>query len=142
MKKRKYSVALLFVCLLMVAQGQAEASNRGAQVVLGSGERGSVTFKFHAVFTPSGRINGTFFADNPEFPDRYPITGKIDCGWVADDIGVFGGTDTTSGEQFTVQVSDEPDGLVFGTKRPNCSTVGFGSPIPITEGRIRIKNGR
>jgi hypothetical protein len=134
-------VAVLLAFVLFMGSSQTESAGNGAQVLLGSGERGVVTFKFTVVFTPSGKLNGTFFADNPDYPNIYPITGNIDCGWVAGDTAVFGGTDKTSGEGFTVLISDDPDGLTFGDGRPNCLTSGFGGAIPITEGRIRIING-
>ena len=109
--------------------------HNGADQIKGKGKRGSVDFVFHVVITPSGQVNGKFFAENPGV---FTIKGKVDCGSVIGNVGVFGGPVDGAEDHFTVKVTDGPDGFIFGVNRPNCDTGGFGVPIPITEGEITV----
>jgi hypothetical protein len=107
----------------------------GADVVIGHGERGIVEFSFTGVFTPSGVVKGWARVETPTLS----LTGKIACGSVAGNRAILGGRSDT-GVDFVLMVSDGPDGIIFGTGRPNCDTTGFGDPasLPLSTGNIRV----
>ena len=68
------------------------------------------------------------------------IEGPVTCAWIDRNIGVFGGRDDATASDFTVMVSDRPDGMIIGTGRFACDTTGFGDPasLPISDGDILI----
>ena len=107
----------------------------GADTIIGSGKRGAVEFRFHVVVTPAGNAEGEYYEVNPGVAT---FRGRVDCGWVSGNIGVFGGVIDGTDDTFTIMVSDDPDGIIIGTGRPNCDTSGFGVLIPITEGEITV----
>jgi hypothetical protein len=94
-----------------------------------------VAFEFKIIESSSKLVKGDFFLDNPGY---FTIEGTIDCIWTNGNIAVFGGIDEDTQIPFTVMVSDNPDGIVFGLNRPNCDISGFGVPIPITDGNITV----
>jgi Tol biopolymer transport system component len=116
----------------------------GADMITGNGRRDSVAFEFHVVLTPPGKVVGRFDSNLMSNIDVL-IKGDVDCGWVAGNIGVFGGLmdgadpDATQ-SYFTVMVGDGPDGIIIGTGRPDCGTTGFGVPgsLAISSGEIVV----
>jgi hypothetical protein len=129
---------------LVVALGVVAGSSAAGRVgVNGDGTRGTATFSFSVVLK-AGAVSGPFSFDNG-LGTSY--SGNATCGSVSGNIAIFGGTATDNSGRTTdavFEVSDNPDGLIFGTGRPACDTTGFGDPtsLPITSGSIRITGRR
>jgi hypothetical protein len=64
---------------------------------------------------------------------------RIRCGSFHGNIAVVGGT-SDIGVDFVLMVTDDPDGIIVGTFRPNCDTTGFGDPasLPLSSGFIKV----
>ena len=134
MKLRIAVVTLAVVALLL--GGIVPSSAGGADHVKGMGFRGPVEFQFFAVLTPSGNVVGRFHVN---FPGFGPSEGRVSCGWITGNQAVIGGVSNT-GEAFTLNMTDDPDGIIFGSADTPCDTTGHGWPgsVPLTSGDIQI----
>jgi hypothetical protein len=133
--KLKIAVVALAVPALLVG-GAVQSSARGADHVMGKGFRGPVEFEFFAVLTPSGNVVGRFHIN---FPGFGVSEGKVNCGWINGNQAVIGGI-SGSGEAVTLNMTDDPDGIIFGSADMPCDISGHGWPgsLPLTSGDIQI----
>lgn len=129
----KYITLILLVVILIVSYSQVDASS-DLSLAIGKGKRNTVTFEFKIIQTSSKLVKGDVFAENPGL---WTVEGTIDCLSVNGHTAVFGGINEVTNNPFTIMVSDNPDGIIFGTGS-NCDTTGFGVPIPIEEGNIVV----
>ena len=136
MKKNAAILVAGALTMLWLVYSPFVAGAAGADTIQGKGERDTTSFNFTAVITPAGDAHGHFKA----VLSGTSISGKITCGSVVGNVGVFGGQMADTEDDFTIMVNDEPDGIIIGTGRPNCDTSGFGDPgtLPITAGTIRV----
>ena len=136
MRKLAFAALILATAVMaLVSPSPVRSRAAGADVVIGHGERANAVFSFTAVFTPSGKINGRARVEVPGLG----FTGRIECGSIHGNIAVVGGT-SDSGLDFVLMLSDNPDGIIVGTGRPNCDTTGFGDPasLPLASGFIKV----
>lgn len=105
-------------------------------VAFGRGQRPNVDFAFDAVLGASGAVDGRASVD----VGGLSFAGDIDCGSVSGDLAILGGTSDSGAVEFVLMVSDDPDGIIVGTGRPNCDTTGFGNPasLPLSNGNIFV----
>jgi hypothetical protein len=109
--------------------------------ITGSGLSKGLPFNFQVWIDHSDVAHGTFSGSVPSSAGgALVIEGAVTCAWIDGNIGVFGGRSEATGTDFTVMVSDRPDGMIIGTGRFGCDTTGFGDPagLPITDGDILV----
>jgi hypothetical protein len=106
----------------------------------GSGLSGGLPFSFQVYIDHSGVAHGTFSGSVASPTGELALDGVVSCGWVEGNLGVFGGRSDATAIDFVVMVSDRPDGMIIGTRRPACDVTGFGDPagLPITDGDITV----
>jgi len=109
-------------------------------VMTGSGLSKGLPFTFQVWIDHSDVAHGTFSGTVPSPTGTLVIEGPVTCAWIEGNIGVFGGRTEPAETDFTVMVSDRPDGMIIGTGRFGCDTNGFGDPasLPITAGDILV----
>ena len=109
-------------------------------VTSGSGVSYGFPFAFEVWIDHEGIAYGTFSGSVPGTSGPLVLEGSVTCAWIEGKIGVFAGRSTATGTDFTIMVSDGPDGMIIGTGRPGCDTTGFGDPtsLPITGGYIHV----
>jgi hypothetical protein len=109
-------------------------------VMSGTGTADGYPFTFQVWIDHEDVAHGSFSGKVRGESGPVLLEGPVSCAWIRGTTGVFGGRSTMTDTDFTIMVSDGPDGMIIGTDRPGCDTTGFGDPasLPISDGQIHV----